>query len=66
MKYVIITFFIFILYSLGSALFYMMKDGSNSKRMVKALTFRIALSLIMFVILIFSFWMGWIKPTGVS
>jgi hypothetical protein len=66
MKYVIITFFIFILYSLGSALFYMMKDGSGSKRMVKALTFRIALSLIMFVVLIFSFWMGWIKPTGVS
>lgn len=66
MKYVIITFFIFIVYSLGSALFYMMKDGSQSKRMVKALTFRIALSLLMFIVLIFSFWMGWIKPTGVS
>lgn len=66
MKYVILVFFIFILYSLGSALFYMMKDGKGSKRMVKALTFRVALSLLMFLFLIFSFWMGWIKPTGVS
>ena len=66
MKYVIITFFIFILYSLGSALFYMMKDAQGSKRMVKALTVRIVLSLIMFLVLMFSFWMGWIKPTGVS
>ncbi|HHL19167.1 MAG TPA: twin transmembrane helix small protein [Thiothrix sp.] len=66
MKYVIITFFIFILYSLGSALFYMMKDAQDSKRMVKALTVRIVLSLIMFLVLMFSFWMGWIKPTGVS
>jgi hypothetical protein len=66
MKYVIITFFIFILYSLGSALFYMMKDGQGSKRMVKALTIRIVLSLVMFLVLMFSFWMGWIKPTGVA
>lgn len=66
MKYVILVFFIFILYSLGSALFYLMKDGQGSKRVVKALTFRIVLSILMFIVLIFSFWMGWIKPTGVA
>ena len=66
MKYLILVFFIFIVYSLGSALYYMMKDEGGSKRMVKALTMRIGISLLLFIFLIFSFWMGWIKPTGVA
>ena len=65
MKYIILLFFVFIIYSLGSALYYMMKDGDGSKRMVKALTMRIGLSIVLFLLLLFSFWMGWIKPTGV-
>ncbi|MEH6455193.1 MAG: twin transmembrane helix small protein [Cocleimonas sp.] len=63
---IIILFFIFIIYSLGSALYYMMKDQGGSKRMVKALTMRIGISILLFVVIIFSFWMGWIKPTGVA
>jgi len=63
---IIILFFIFIIYSLGSALYYMMKDQGGSKRMVKALTMRIGISILLFVVIIFSFWMGWIKPTGVT
>lgn len=66
MKYIILLFFIFIVYSLGSALYYMMKDEGGSKRMVKALTMRIGVSILLFVVIIFSFWMGWIKPTGVA
>ena len=66
MKYLILLFFIFIIYSLGSALYYMMKDGEGSKRMVKALTMRVGFSIALFLFVIFSFWMGWITPTGVS
>ena len=66
MKYVILIFFIFIIYSLASALFYMMKDGEGSKRMVKALTMRVGISIALFLVILFSFWMGWIKPAGVS
>lgn len=66
MKYLILLFFVFIVYSLGSALYYMMKDQGGSKRMVKALTMRIGVSMLLFVFIIFSFWMGWIKPTGVA
>jgi hypothetical protein len=66
MKYLIALFFIFIIYSLGSALYYMMKDGDGSKRMVKALTMRVGFSIALFLFVIFAFWMGWIKPTGVS
>ncbi len=65
MKYLILVFFIFIFYSLGSALYYMMKDGDGSKRMVKALTMRVGVSIALFIFLLFAFWMGWIKPAGV-
>lgn len=65
MKYLILVFFIFIIYSLGSALYYMMKDGDGSKRMVKALTMRVGVSIALFIFILFAFWMGWIKPAGV-
>jgi hypothetical protein len=66
MNYIILIFFIFILYSLASALYYMMKDGGGSKRMVKALTIRVGISIALFLFILFSFWMGWIKPAGVA
>ncbi len=66
MKYIILLFFIFIIYSLGSALYYMMKDGEGSKRMVKALTMRVGFSIALFLFVIFAFWMGWLTPTGVK
>lgn len=65
MKWLILLFFIFIIYSLASALYYMMKDGDGSKRMVKALTMRVGISILLFIFILFSFWMGWIKPAGV-
>ena len=66
MKFLILVFFIFIAYSLASALYYMTKDSGGSKRMVKALTMRIGISILLFLFIIFSFWMGWIKPAGVT
>jgi hypothetical protein len=66
MNYIILIFFIFIIYSLASALYYMMQDGGGSKRMVKALTIRVGVSIALFLFILFSFWMGWIKPAGVA
>ncbi len=66
MNYIILIFFIFIIYSLASALYYMMKDGGGSKRMVKALTIRVGVSIALFLFILLSFWMGWIKPAGVA
>lgn len=43
--------FLIILYSLGSALFYMYKDKGNSTRMVRSLSIRIALSFLLFIIM---------------
>lgn len=64
MKIIVILFLIFILWSLGSALYYMMKDKGQSTRMVKALAIRVALSLTLFVMLMLSYYFGLIPKQG--
>ncbi|MEI6113443.1 MAG: twin transmembrane helix small protein [Burkholderiales bacterium] len=56
--------FLLIVASLGSALFYLMRDKGNSNRTVNALTVRIGLSVALFLLLLFANWMGWIQSTG--
>lgn len=51
MKIIAILLMLLIVYSLGSALYYMVKDKGNSTRMVRSLTIRIGLSLILFGIM---------------
>lgn len=63
-KVVVLCFFVFILYSLGSALYYMMNDGPGSHRMMKALAMRIGASITLFAFMMFAFWVGWIQPDG--
>jgi hypothetical protein len=58
MKIVIIAFIIVILGSLGSALFYLMRDKGGSDRTVKALTVRVALSVTLFLILMIGYYFG--------
>lgn len=60
MKIFAILLLVLILYSLGSALYFMMKDGGDSTRMVKSLTIRIALSLILFIALMISTYFNYI------
>ncbi|MBL8497920.1 twin transmembrane helix small protein [Nitrosomonas sp. JL21] len=43
--------FLIIVYSLGSALYYMFKDKGNSTRMVKSLSIRVGLSLFLFIVM---------------
>jgi hypothetical protein len=40
-------------------------DGNPDKRMQRALAARVALSVALFLLILFSYWMGWISPTGV-
>ncbi|OGT47037.1 MAG: hypothetical protein A3E83_04120 [Gammaproteobacteria bacterium RIFCSPHIGHO2_12_FULL_41_20] len=61
-KAVVILLFIGIFFALASALYYLVMDKAESKRVVKALTWRIALSLILFILLMIAFAMGWITP----
>lgn len=60
MKIVVILFLIFIVASLGSALYFLIKDGGRSERTAKALTVRVALSVILFALLMVGFYTGFI------
>lgn len=53
-----------ILLSLGSALFYLMKDQSGTRRTVRALTVRIGLSVALFLFVLLAHSLGWIDSTG--
>ena len=58
MKIVVILFFIAILVSLGSALFFLVTDRGRSNRTVKALALRVGLSLTLFLLLMAGYYFG--------
>jgi len=64
MKLIIGALFLVVLYCLGSAAYLMMKDSAHPERMAKALTWRISVSLLLFVLLIVGYYTGWIMPHG--
>ncbi len=53
-----------IVVSLGSALYFLMKDREGSGRMVRALTVRIGLSVVLFLFVLLAHQLGWIESTG--
>lgn len=65
-KVILLVLCIFILFALGSALFYLVRDKSNSDRIVRALTWRIALSFVLFILLFIAFGFGWITPHAIA
>jgi hypothetical protein len=46
--------------SLGSGLFYLVRDEQNSSRVLKALKIRVALSALLILFLLLSYYMGWL------
>ena len=64
MKIIVLLFILFILGSLGSALYYLLKDQGKTDRVVKALTVRIGLSLVLFLALMAAYYVGCIPETG--
>jgi hypothetical protein len=65
-KYLVIVILALILISLGKALFHLSSsDPAASSKMVKALTWRIGLSVLLFVLLLVAYWQGWIEPQRV-
>lgn len=57
--------FLLILFSLGSALFYLMRDKGTSNKTLKALAWRVGLSVGLFLALIISHRLGLIESTGI-
>jgi len=64
MKIVILLFVALILFSLFSALFHLVRDKGRGDASVRALTWRIGLSITLFLLLMAAYWLGWIGPRG--
>jgi hypothetical protein len=66
MKWFIPIALIMIVGSLGSALYFMMKDKGGSSRMVHSLMLRIGLSILLFLGILLAHYFGFIEATGVK
>ena len=64
MRNVVIAGLVAIVAVLFAALYFLYQDKGRGNRMVIALTIRVALSISLVLFLVFSYWMGWISPTG--
>ena len=58
MKIVVLSFIFLILASLGSALYFMIKDKGTSSRTARALTWRVVFSITLFALLMLGFHFG--------
>ena len=65
MKIVVAIAFILILGSLGSALFYLMRDKGRSNNTVRALALRVGFSITLFLLILLGYKLGYITPTGI-
>ena len=65
MKSLVIILLLIIMISLGSALVYLVRDRGSTKRTLNALTLRIGLSIVVFILLMIGFATGLITPHGV-
>lgn len=63
MRLLILLMIAAIIASLASALVYLLKDSGKSKRTVKALTIRVAISVSLFLLLLLGFALGIIEPS---
>ena len=63
MRIVVMLFLIAILITLGSALYYMIVDRKDSKRMARALAIRVGFSVTLFLMLMAGYYFGIIPAT---
>jgi hypothetical protein len=63
LKVLVVVILMLILVSLAKALFHLSSGKGDGKEMVRALSWRIGLSVALFVLLILAYYQGWIEPT---
>ena len=66
LKILIILVFLTIIASLGTALFHLIKHKESSAKTVKALTYRISISLALFILISIALMTGLIQPAGIG
>ena len=65
-KTIIVGLLLFVIFSMGQALTYLVKDEGKSDRVVNALTRRIGVSVLIFLLLLVPSALGLITPHGIS
>jgi uncharacterized membrane-anchored protein len=65
-KIIVVLFLFAIIGSLGSGLYYLVRDKGSSDRTVRALTVRISLSVLLFILLMVAYATGLLQPHGVN
>ncbi len=65
-KLAIVAVLLVIIYNLGAGLYFMMTDKGKTDRTVKALTWRIGLSVMLILLVIVGIYAGLIKPHDIG
>ena len=69
MKVVIVLFLLAVVAALASAGVLMLRgnraDDPRGAKMARALAIRVGLSVAIFLLVLLSYWRGWIQPTGI-
>ena len=70
MKTAMVLLLVAVLGALASAGFFMLRKGEpgadrRSKHMARALALRVGLSVALFLFILLSWYMGWVRPTGI-
>ena len=69
MKTLMVLMLVAVLGALGSAGVFMLRKGQDgdqrNRRMARALALRVGLSVALFLFILLSWYMGWVKPGGI-
>ncbi len=65
MKILILLILLFIIYSLGLAMYHLIREKGQGINTVRFLTVRIIVSLFLFALIMVAIKMGWIQPHGI-
>lgn len=61
-KIAVVLMLLAVIAALFSGLFFMLRDGSDKRRTVRALSWRVGLQAALIGFLVLSYFMGWIQP----
>jgi len=66
MKIIVVIFLLAIFYCLASGAFFLTKPNAAPAKLAKALTWRIILSMTLFLFLLLAYWAGWMSPHNIA
>jgi hypothetical protein len=65
-RLLVVAVLIAIIFMMGSALVQLARGTGDSGKLLRALTWRVGLSVGLFLLLLAAWWAGWIRPHGLG